>query len=498
MASPVGYTINDVVYEIGDERQSEPIYFLINEGDSFDGKVKVYDEAIRGNIKLEKRDYTDDSPMGGVDFEIKSNATGETLIITTDENGIATTEGKWMSAADDGEEIGPKEGVGALPYGTYTVTELRCEANKDKQLEPPITVRIEEEITYDVFDPSNNEPIIRNVPMPEIGTMAHEKDSELDTVALSDGITFVDTVSYKYLKADTEYTLLGKIMIKDEDGTVSEMKKDGAAVTAMATFKTEEGTEKSVYEKSGSVDVTFEGIDVTGLEGKSLVFYEYLYLGDQVDGDKEYEGYEDEDIFPVVHEDENDENQTLHIVKIGTKAHEKGSDSNVISKGKDTVIVDTVKYENVSVGETYDIEGELYDKETGEPILIDGEPVKGKASFKAEKTSGEIDIEFSFDSEKISAASIVVFESMFDTGGRVVAEHKDIEDKEQTIHFEEKVLNAEEKEINKQTEAKASGESELGNNPKTGDGVMTKLAIVYLLISVAMITVILYKKKRGK
>ena len=141
------------------------------------------------------------------------------------------------------------------------------------------------------------------------------------------------TVSYKYLKSDTEYTLLGKIMIRDADGNITEMKKDGEVVTSVKTFRTESGNEKSVFEKSGSVDVEFEGIDVTGLEGKSLVFYEYLYLGNDINEDKEYEGYEDENIFPVVHEDKNDENQTLHIVKIGTKAHGKGTDSNTISRG---------------------------------------------------------------------------------------------------------------------------------------------------------------------
>ncbi len=498
ITSPIGYTINNVVYEVDDSSKSEPIYLLVNSENTFSGKVKVYDEAIRGNIKLEKRDYSDDKPMSGVEFEVKSNKTGESIIITTDENGFATTAGLWMSCTDDGEEVEKKEGVGALPYGEYTVTELRCEANKGKQLEPPILIRVEEELTYDVYDPSNNEPIIRNVPLPEIGTMAHEKDSELDTIALSKDVTFVDTVSYKYLKSDTEYTLLGKLMIKDENGKVTEMQKDGKSVTAVKTFKTESGNEKSVYEKSGSVDVVFEGIDVSGLEGKSLVFYEYLYLGDSTDENKEYEGYEDENIFPVIHADDNDENQTLHVAKIGTKAHGKSSDSNTITRGKDTVIVDTVRYENVSVGETYDIEGVLYDKKTGEAILVDGEEIKGKASFTAENASGETEIEFTFDSEKINSSSIVVFESMFDTKGRVVAEHKDINDEDQTIVIEEKtVTKSEENEDLADTE-KASSELLTGKNPKTGDSFTAVVSILYMIISGIIIALIVYKKRNKK
>ncbi len=510
IGSPTGYTLNDVAYEADGERQAEPVLLMINEESDFSGKVSVYDEAIRGNIKLVKRTFEDDYPMSGVDFEVKSVKSGETLIITTDENGCATTEGLWMSAAEDGEDIEPKEGVGALPYGEYTVSELRCDANMDKQLEPPITVRIEEEMTYDAFDPSNTEPIIRNVPLPEIGTTAHEKDSELDVASLSSDITFVDTVEYKYLKADTEYTLLGKLMVKDASGQVAEMLKDGNPITVKKTFRTEEGNEKSIYEKNGSVDMAFEGIDVRGLEGKSLVFYEYLYLGDSVDEEAEYEGYEDEDIFPVSHENPDDEAQTIHVARIGTKAHEKGSDSNVIERNKDIVIIDTVKYENVTVGETYRLEGVLYDKKTGEPIKVDGKEIITSGSFVAEKESGEVDVEFNFDAEKISSTSIVVFETMYDTEGRVVAEHKDIEDKDQTITVTEKVVSKEEKKEDKLEEEKLEekGEAELpvvekneaakaaSGKPKTGDSVYVKLVIIYMIIAGAMIMFIIYKKKK--
>ena len=507
IGSPVGYTINDIVYEVAADKGTEPVYVLINGKDTFDGKVSVYDEAIRGGVKLEKRDYTDDSPMSGVDFEIKSVKTGETLIITTNDEGYASTEGLWMSSADDGEDIDPKEGVGALPFGEYTVKELRCDANKDKQLEHPITIKIEDELIYNVYDPSNSEPIIRNVPLPEIGTVAHEKDSELDVAQLSPDITFIDTVSYKYLKAGTEYTLFGKIMIKDADGQVSEMKKDGNPVTVTQTFKTDEGNEKSVYEKSGSIDMIFEGIDVTGLEGKSLVFYEYLYLGDSVNEDSEYEGYEDEDIFPVVHEDPEDEDQTIHIVRIGTKAHEKGSDSNVIDRKKDTVIVDVVKYENVTAGETYSIEGILYDKKTGEPIKIDGKEIKTTGSFKAENTSGEAEVEFSFDAEQISSTSLVAFETLYDSKGRIVAEHKDIDDKDQTITINDKVVSEEEREDKlgnatpevkeeSKNEAKAEAAKANSGKPKTGDSFSMKLGLVYMIIAGAMIVLIIYKKKK--
>lgn len=425
ISAPKGYKLSEISYQ--DEELDEPLYIQLNDG-TFDGDISVGETIIRGDIKLEKRSYVDDTSMAGVEFEIRSVQTGEALTIVTDENGYASTSGMWMSCTEDGSEVEQVEGYGALPYGRYIVTELRCAANENKQLEPAIEVMIEDEVIYDAYDPSNNEPIIRNVPLPELGTTARVGASELDEIPIGEEVTLVDTVAYSYLRAGTEYTLMGKLMLRDASGRVTELKQDGRAVTATTHFTTSDDYEKSIYEKSGLVEVSFEPIDYSEMAGESVVIYEYLYLGDGVDEDNEYPGYEDDDIFPVRHESPDDEGQTLHIIEIGTTASE-GSDT---SDNK-TTIIDKVSYSNVIVGETYYIEGCLVDKKSGEIVKVGDEEVRASASFQAESTDGVTEVVFTFDGDSLDISDVVVFERMLNADGKLVASHEDIEDEAQSV-----------------------------------------------------------------
>lgn len=489
VVAPTGYKLDEVDY--GADELDEIKYYSIDENTVLDD-ISIGDTILRGDIKLEKRDYDTDEVMSGVDFEIKSVATGETLLITTDENGCATTEGLWMSCSSDGKELDKVDGYGALPFGTYTVTELSCEANKGKQLEPAIEIKVEKEMVYDAFDPANNEPIIRNVSMPKIGTTAHVMDSEKDTIPTDEVQTLIDTVEYKYLKAGTSYSILGRLMVRDEKGTVSEYMKDGKAVTSVTHFTTASEYTKSVFEIEGTVDVIFDNIDVSGLEGKSLVVFENLYLGDDIETVCQYPDTENE-IFPVKHEDPEDEAQTLHVIKIGTKAHEEDGNSQTIQADGKVTVVDTVSYENVIVGDSYSIEGVLYDKKTGEPVLINGEKVTSNMEFTAEKTSGTLDMKFVFDVNDLDG-DLVVFERMFDSEGHIVARHEDLNSESQTVKLVKKVVESENNVDSLQENAKKMGSS-VSRNPKTGDNMLLKVVAAIMLISACSVFYIIYRKK---
>ncbi len=493
--APKGYKLSEVDY--GTDELDKVKYYVIDENTVLN-EISISNTILRGDIKLEKRDYDTDEAMKGVQFEVKSTSTGETLLIETDENGFASTEGLWMSCTADGMELTKADGYGALPFGTYIVTEISCDANQGKQLEPPIEIKVEEEMIYDAFDPNNNEPIIRNVSIPKIGTTAHVKDSDKDTIPTDEIQTLVDTVSYKFLKANTSYSVLGRLMVRDEKGLVSEYKKDGKPVTSVTHFTTQSEYTKSVYEIEGTVDVVFEGIDVSGLEGKSLVVFESLYLGDDIETVLQYPDIET-DIFPVKHEDGDDENQTLHVVKIGTKAHAENSDSQTIQADGKITVVDTISYENVTVGEQYSFEGVLYDKNSGEPVLVNGEEVRSKVEFTAEKTSGTVDMKFIFDATDIDG-DLVVFERMYDADGKLVAKHEDIESESQTVKLVKKVVESKNEDSDsgktddsKNAEQKLS--STIKNTPKTGDSIPLKIVAALVLISLCSVVYILYRKK---
>ena len=489
--APAGYKLDEVDY--GSDELDKIKYYALDENTVLED-ISISDTILRGDIKLEKKDYDTDQVMSGVEFEVRSVATDETLLIKTDENGFATTEGLWMSCTSDGMELTKVEGYGALPFGTYIVTELSCDANQGKQLEPPMEIKIEKEMIYDVFDPANSEPIIRNVSMPEIGTTAHIMDSDKDSIPTDEVQTLIDTVEYKYLKAGTSYSILGRLMVRDEKGTVTEYMKDGKAVTSVTHFTTPSEYTKSVYEIEGTVDVIFGDIDVSGLEGKSLVVFEYLYLGDDTETVSQYPDMETK-IFPVKHEDPEDENQTLHVIKIGTKAHAENSESQTIQADGQVTIVDTISYENVIAGDEYSVEGVLYDKKTGEPILVNGEQVTSKLEFTAEKTSGTVDMKFSFDAKDLDG-DIVVFERMFDSDGKLVAKHEDINSGSQTIKLSKKIVESENS-VNKVEDTDKKIGSSASKNPKTGDNILLKVVAAFMLISICAIFYIVYRKRKS-
>lgn len=74
-------------------------------------------------------------------------------------------------------------------------------------------------------------------------------------------------------------------------------------------------------------------------------------------------------------------------------------------------------------------------KNTGEKLLVNGKEVTSEVTFKAESSSGDVDVSFTFDSIDLSNESIVVFEELY-FEDKLIAEHKDINDMGQTIIFE--------------------------------------------------------------
>lgn len=73
------------------------------------------------------------------------------------------------------------------------------------------------------------------------------------------------------------------------------------------------------------------------------------------------------------------------------------------------------------------------DKSTVKPLVIDGEEIHAEAVFTPDAPSGEVIVEFTFDSKFIKAdTDIVVFESLY-KDGKELAVHADIEDEGQTV-----------------------------------------------------------------
>ncbi len=129
------------------------------------------------------------------------------------------------------------------------------------------------------------------VAVPTIHTVATDK-SDGDKELANDGtVVIIDRVEYTGLVADTTYTLYGRLIDKDTGEPIA---ADGAIVSFVFTPSRDAGSENIMFT-----------IDATGLDGKKLVVFETLYIGED-------EEIIEDDII-AKHADLNDEDQTVWV-----------------------------------------------------------------------------------------------------------------------------------------------------------------------------------------
>lgn len=247
----------------------------------------------------------------------------------------------------------------------------------------------------------------QTVYIPQIKTMACGVDTKEHITKANEIITIVDTVSYSGLKAGCEYTIKGILM---DQVTGEALEVDGKTVVAETSFVPEH--------THGTVEVpfTFAGKE---LEGCVLTVFETLYLEERT---------------LAVHADIHDESQTIFIPSIRTKASDAVTQISYTQPTKNARIIDTVSYSNLVPGKEYTMTGTLMDKRTGEPVLIEGQPLQANTVFVAENTQGNVQVVFEFDASLLGGTTVVAFESCF-YNGIEVAVHADITDEDQTIYI---------------------------------------------------------------
>ena len=242
---------------------------------------------------------------------------------------------------------------------------------------------------------------------PEIGTTATGKNGEKTLDATAETV-IVDTVAYMGLQPGQEYTLKGQLMDK---ATGEAVQVEGQPVTAETTFTPESS--------DGSVTVTFT-LNAIALKAKSVVVFEsLLHNGREI----------------AIHADIEDEGQTVSFnePKIGTTATGPNGEKE-LSLSAAATIVDTVKYENLAVGQEFTLKGTLMDKATGKPVLVGDKEVTAQTTFTPDQPSGTVDVTFTFNASSLKAKEVVVFERLY-IGDAEIAVHADIEDKDQTVSF---------------------------------------------------------------
>lgn len=309
---------------------------------------------------------------------------------------------------------------------------------------------------------------------PEIHTTAIDQDTMSHHAYIDENTVIVDTVDYTGLVTgeNLKYIMYGTPMNQETKQPLTD--KDGNQIWVEKEF--------TPTEANGSVEMEFT-FDTSDLAGKSIVFFEYLYLITE-DGE-----------LPVAeHEDIEDEDQTVTFAapEIHTTALGKDSGSHEVIAKEDTVIIDTVEYKGiVADGKlTYIMRGTPMDKATQQPLTDkDENQIWVEREFTPTESNGSVEMEFTLDTSELNNKSIVFYEYLYlvtEDGEVPVAEHEDINDEDQTVQVKVGSLTA-----------AMPGNSGSGmRTVKTGDITNFLPYVAAILLAGAAVTVIVIRKRR--
>ena len=441
--APMGYVKSD-----------EVSFQKIQENNSVEGVItynapEVAEQVYRSDIEFTKKADNGSDRLAGVPFKVTSLTTGESHIAVTDENGYFSSASSWnahdsntnandwaLTASDtiDSTKLDANAGfwfgnnsvldgngttstsdavkadnkLGALPFDTYSVEELRCSANEGYALiNTTVTVtRDAKTIDLGTFDD----------PEPEIHTAAYDA-SDSDHYVGVGTVKISDKVEYSHLVAGKTYTVIGEL---HDAATGDAVTVNGQAITAEKTFTAEDSA------GSVTLDYAFDSYD---LKGKTLVVYETLT---DAKGAKLAE-----------HRDKSDVSQQVTVLtpKLSTSAVGDADNSKSVTAEDDVTVTDYVRYTGLTAGQSYTLTGTLMDKSTKKAFMdADGTPVTATAEFTAEAESGTATVTFTFDASGIKTGTkLVAFETVA-TNGIEIADHKDINDIDQTVTVKAPVI----------------------------------------------------------
>ena len=270
------HTINDGTYKgivaisIIDDGATNEFYITNTFSDTTVKKARVVLEASKS--------YTNGTLVGD-DFEFglyEADSTGTITNATAIKTAKNSSAGSVTFSALEYEE----SDAGKTYY--YVIKEIAGSDSKITYSSASSLVKVVVSLSSDgktvetvvTYDGGSSKPSFTNLytySLPSIGTHARDKDSGTQTAIADSSVTIVDTVTYNNLVVGTDYKLEGILMNK---ATGNPLLVNGKTVTATITFK------PSTANGSIALEFTFNG---TGLAGTSVVVFEELYLGSNLE-----------------------------------------------------------------------------------------------------------------------------------------------------------------------------------------------------------------------
>lgn len=397
----------------------------------FDGAFE--NQVMRSDLEFTKKGEDGQDRLAGVAFKLTSKTTGESHVVVTDENGYFSSASSWnkhtheTNANDwalDAEGVidsskldatagvwfggtTPDDSKGALPYDTYLIEELRCTANEGYQLIETSVIVSRDGKVYDFGTLTDVKA--------SITTKAYDPMDGDSLVGMGE-VKVSDKVTYANLFPNRDYKLTAEL----HDSATGDVLLDasGHPITVEKRFTAQSPTGFEVVEFT---------IDTIELGGKTVTVYERLY--------------DEGGSLIAEHADKSDVNQQVTVIEpeIGTTAVDAHDGDKSVATDDKATVTDRVAYKNLVPGKEYALKGTLHIRKTdgegninGEPLKVDGKPVKAETVFTPDAPEGTVDVTFTFDSTGIPQdTEMVAFESLEKNGVELVA-HADIEDGKQT------------------------------------------------------------------
>lgn len=399
----------------------------------FGEKYAMRENVIRGDLRFVKRDEKTQKPMEGVAFLVTAESTGERHVIVSGKDGLATTEtavaahtndpnrndnaltftedgkpqvdsdklnasyGTWFAGEVEGGAK-PNDELCALPYDTYTVDELRCDANEGRDL-----VQFTFAVTADgiCLDMGNVDDPTATVKTEMIcdATQGHTVSTDAHATSLTDFVT------YAGLDENVTYTLVTTLRDIDPQGNatnlIKEMREDFQPKASSATTFVE------------------MPVDVTELEGHSLVAHEIILRDGHV---------------LAAETDDQNADQTVRVVESQSSIDKTtltyaDSGSHTVPFGAPSVVLrDDVELSGLEAGADYELETTIVD-ETGEPIA---NPTRTRLAPTEGEDKLTVSAPVSVSRSKLAVGKhVVAFERLY-RNGVLVAEEADLENADQT------------------------------------------------------------------
>lgn len=387
--------------------------------------------VIRSDITLSK--MSEEGPLAHIPYRITSKTTGESHIIVTDENGIASTSashaphtsktnsndavttedydasaGIWFGTYN-GFLSTPDDARGALPYDTYLVEELRCSANEGCELDVIDNIQIRNQ---SIPEFSLNHPQATITKQPSIDITPSDVSSS-GVIPYAPGQTEIfATITYEGLVPGQEYLLSisPQILTLNDDGSVAttplcDPQGNPIVVTHSLIPESESG--------SVTIAIPTYGAD---LSLTTLVFFNELSLA--TSPDVPILSHKDPSALPGV--------SLSAKPMISARASESTSGSKVLWCASSVSLTDAIGYYNLIPGSTYEITTSalIVDPITNESWeLTDtlGNAITTSKSFTPESTQGVLTTSLTLDTTQLAGYNLVVCESITRDGEAVVA-----------------------------------------------------------------------------